>query len=242
MSESGSGRTPWRRIIAEGAAILVSILLAFWIDAWWDGRQEEEELAESLAALRVGVLENRTRLDSAIAQNGRRVAGADAALRLTPAEIRSLPGDSVLSLSVAIGTYAPYNPTNAAFEAFLSANLLEAIPDLELRTAIAGWRGLERNPELTLDFLLEIATWAARRHIELRIDTSSPECWAEFEETPLTDFESCGVADFLLTNLTDPDLRAIVGMRQNVLEGYVGLLRELEEPMDNLISLLSAEP
>ena len=30
---------PWRRISVEAAAIVVSILLAFWIDAWWEGRQ-----------------------------------------------------------------------------------------------------------------------------------------------------------------------------------------------------------
>ena len=30
----------WRRISAEGAAIVVSILLAFSIQAWWDDRNE----------------------------------------------------------------------------------------------------------------------------------------------------------------------------------------------------------
>ena len=34
---------PWPRILAEGTAIVVSILLAFWIQAWWEGRQEESD-------------------------------------------------------------------------------------------------------------------------------------------------------------------------------------------------------
>jgi len=33
---------PWKRISVEGLAIVVSILLAFWIDAWWDDRQERK--------------------------------------------------------------------------------------------------------------------------------------------------------------------------------------------------------
>ena len=33
----------WTRIFAEGAAIVVSILLAFWIQAWWEGRQDRED-------------------------------------------------------------------------------------------------------------------------------------------------------------------------------------------------------
>lgn len=34
---------PWKRITAEGAAIVVSILLAFWIDAWWDEREQRDD-------------------------------------------------------------------------------------------------------------------------------------------------------------------------------------------------------
>jgi len=34
---------PWARIFAEGVAIVVSILLAFWIQAWWEGRQHRED-------------------------------------------------------------------------------------------------------------------------------------------------------------------------------------------------------
>ena len=41
------------RLFAEGAAIVISILLAFAIEAWWDDRKDrikEEELLVSLAA------------------------------------------------------------------------------------------------------------------------------------------------------------------------------------------------
>ena len=33
---------PWGRILVEGTAIVLSILLAFGIDAWWDDRQQRE--------------------------------------------------------------------------------------------------------------------------------------------------------------------------------------------------------
>jgi hypothetical protein len=42
---------PWKRISAEGAAIVVSILLAFSIDAWWDTRQRQEDENQSLRSL-----------------------------------------------------------------------------------------------------------------------------------------------------------------------------------------------
>ena len=30
----------WKRTSAEGFAIVISILLAFWIDTWWEDRKE----------------------------------------------------------------------------------------------------------------------------------------------------------------------------------------------------------
>lgn len=42
---------PWPHIFAEGVAIVVSILLAFGIQAWWDGRQEREEERQLLETL-----------------------------------------------------------------------------------------------------------------------------------------------------------------------------------------------
>ena len=35
-------KTPWARISVEGLTIVASILLAFWIDAWWDESQRHD--------------------------------------------------------------------------------------------------------------------------------------------------------------------------------------------------------
>jgi hypothetical protein len=42
---------PWPRIFAEGAAIVVSILLAFGIEAWWEGRQDRQVEQSILSSL-----------------------------------------------------------------------------------------------------------------------------------------------------------------------------------------------
>ena len=46
---------PWPRIFAEGVAIVVSILLAFWIQAWWQARVDRTDEAASLARLARGL-------------------------------------------------------------------------------------------------------------------------------------------------------------------------------------------
>lgn len=42
---------PWGRITAEGMAIIASILLAFWIDAWWASQQRRQDELVAMNAL-----------------------------------------------------------------------------------------------------------------------------------------------------------------------------------------------
>jgi hypothetical protein len=44
-------KIPWARVLAEGVVIVVSILLAFWIDTRWDGRQDRAQREALLNAL-----------------------------------------------------------------------------------------------------------------------------------------------------------------------------------------------
>ncbi len=65
-----SNNIQWKRLAAEGTAIVVSILLAFWIDAWWDERREH--IAET-AILEAVVLELRE-LNERFEENDRHVS------------------------------------------------------------------------------------------------------------------------------------------------------------------------
>ena len=42
---------PWPRLVAESGAIVISILLAFSIDAWWAERQENAREGRQIQAL-----------------------------------------------------------------------------------------------------------------------------------------------------------------------------------------------
>jgi hypothetical protein len=50
---------PWPRILAEGVIIVVSILLAFWIDAWWASRQVQASEKVVLQTLLDDLVEKR---------------------------------------------------------------------------------------------------------------------------------------------------------------------------------------
>ena len=45
-------RKNWKRLALEAVVIVGSILLAFVIEAWWSGQQEQEDLEALVALLR----------------------------------------------------------------------------------------------------------------------------------------------------------------------------------------------
>lgn len=52
MTMTYPSQISYRRLFAEGAAIVISILLAFAIEAWWDDRQDRARETELLASLK----------------------------------------------------------------------------------------------------------------------------------------------------------------------------------------------
>lgn len=63
---SNARKIDWPNILAEGTAIVISILLAFWIDAWWEGRQQRYNETVLLQALLDDLTEKKNRLDYAL--------------------------------------------------------------------------------------------------------------------------------------------------------------------------------
>lgn len=134
---------PWRRWIAEGLLIVVSILLAFAIDAAWEAREEGRQREALIEALRsdleiaASALERARRLNTAArdamgdllvqTESGRLGASSRAAV------------DSLLMLSLAGGRAAP--PTGT-LETLFSSGKLDLIDDPEVVTRLTAWTGL----------------------------------------------------------------------------------------------------
>ena len=58
----GSRPIPWARFFYENVLIVASILAAFSIDAWWDGRQEARIKAELVSMLKLDFETTRKRI------------------------------------------------------------------------------------------------------------------------------------------------------------------------------------
>ena len=62
--------TPWKTIIVEAVAIVVSILLAFAIDAWWAEKKEQDVEHVALLALRSDFVASREQMSQVLLSLG----------------------------------------------------------------------------------------------------------------------------------------------------------------------------
>jgi len=133
---------PWSRLIAEGGAIVVSILLAFSIDAWWTERQEELREQRQIQALITEFEGNRSQLEIEIER-----------LRDITLNLEELTNQlSTVSEGSEVAVYDKYfwsirqggiaDPGTGTLDAMISSGDLGLIQNQLLRSALSAWSAL----------------------------------------------------------------------------------------------------
>jgi hypothetical protein len=130
---------PWPRILAEGGAIVVSILLAFGIQAWWEELQERAEERDMLVSVHAEFSENRQRLADGLDQHRRILDASVAVLGAAPSDCGE---ELVAALRVAILQWRTFNSIAGATRSLIDSGRLGIIRDTELRQRLAAWDGL----------------------------------------------------------------------------------------------------
>jgi len=144
---------PWIRVVAEGAAIVLSILLAFAIDAWWDSRQAAQAESAVIGSLVEEIDVAMAYLDEALDEHTQVMEGAEAWARVS----NDIPLDSVARLVRLISAHRTPNLALSSVDALLSSGRLELIRDDELRSWIAAWPGVEEDYDEELGAVIEFA-------------------------------------------------------------------------------------
>jgi hypothetical protein len=131
---------PWLSITAEAVAIVVSILMAFSIEAWWADYGERRDEVEALKYLREDFVETTQRLNSASEDHRRIFESSVRLLSMTgptaPVQIKELTVDSLLM--DLIGGPRVF-PVTATLDALMGSGRLDVISSSELRRELAAW-------------------------------------------------------------------------------------------------------
>lgn len=134
---------PWLRILAEGGAILLSILLAFWIDAWWDDRADGQQERALLNALLQDFQATRNEFET-ISVNHKKVFGSMEQI-LYWAEAGSVPEDDRLEVDVRLSNvfYTPtFDPPMGAVDTILASGRLDLLSNATLVTELTRWSSM----------------------------------------------------------------------------------------------------
>lgn len=187
MSEGAPGRG-WGRTILEGLLIVLSILLAFGIEAGWSERGERQAEVEALRGLHDDFVQTVDRLVEAKSEHDRIRAAGLRLLSLTGPNAETSDSDLTLDSLVMTLIHGPIVfPVMATYDALIASGQVEILSNGELRRALATWAAsmedlsqVEREARAQMDQRFLPFLWDYIPIITLDLNTLS-----EYEESTL---------------------------------------------------------
>ena len=197
-------RSIWLRVLAEGVAIVASILLAFGIQAWWEGRRDRVEERVALAGLRQEFAGNLDQLNAGASSYEKSLRMTRRLLALSRADSLA-PNPLAMDSLIRIGwlDYGTFNPGQGVLTALVTSGDIGLIRDARLREAIGAWSGM-------LDDLVEE---------ELMMARDSQERWAPALQARIQLSSVYAVSGEQVPEGRRPDYRKILG--DQLLENYL---------------------
>jgi len=125
----------FHRLITESAVIVFSVLVAFGLDAWWDGRQARASAQDYVESVEEELDEISGRIERSI----RLARVAEDASRAWLGEAHVLPPDSLNSLLGGMVMWATADLTVPSIRALLSSGAIDLIQDGQLRAWIQSF-------------------------------------------------------------------------------------------------------
>lgn len=129
----------WKKISIEGLVIVISILLAFAIEAYWQERQNQIEERELIINLRQDLLENQQRIVAQVATLETAEESLSEFLSLQPQSSQQSQGEVSFEriLSPILRTYTNSGLVSGFLDSTTNSGLLVQISLPEIRTALA---------------------------------------------------------------------------------------------------------
>lgn len=137
-----TSNVPWSRILAEGGAIVISILLAFWIEAWWSENQERQAELDYLIALHKDFSETRESLEIQVDRVSLLFNQVDEVLGvIADKKTTDLPDTFSKMVGNAYALPRPVTVTGT-YEDMVNSGSLRLLRNEDLRVAMAEFMGV----------------------------------------------------------------------------------------------------
>jgi hypothetical protein len=228
----------WKAAVLDGFAVLIGILLAFAIDAWWDLRSQNEEAQAYLDALETELLENRRIIDGDIELLRIWVAESHSYLEDVVSPSANPSYDQVERMVWRTGPAQTTPLLRAALDDLKSSGGLQSIKFAELRHAIADYdRKLDRDASELDDVRDNFREYILQYHIEYGSFTEFE--WEEYAgvEESIASFEVD--AEAFAANRTYANLLIVRILNySNLRDTHL----EVQEQIDRVLGLIPDSP
>jgi len=223
----------WRTITVEAVAIVLSILLAFAIDAWWAEKKESDVEHVALLALRSDFVASSEQLavvlrslESAQVNFARFQAANTAEL------IESDPDVNRLFLTALVKNHT-FDPVTATLDALANDGRLGLISDTQLLAQLSNWqRSLDNIQDIS--FELRAESVRVRRAMERH---GGPFTRWRRGQDDLAVLQSAD-GETLANLRRDEDFMGTTRSHQYALYIYLRELHRLAETLDSIVALL----
>jgi hypothetical protein len=140
-------------LVVDVVAIVLSILLAFAIDAWWDERQERAEEREALESLHVEFKFNRNEVASVILTHETAVQSVAMLMEMGQEEILALSAEDVQQHMRFLANPRTFDAVRGTVDALTSSGKLGLLQDRELRQALTTFVNILEDAAEDRDYL-----------------------------------------------------------------------------------------
>jgi len=236
---------PWKRLLAESVVVIFSILAAFGIDAWWQGRQTREREAEVLKTLQQGFEEN-LRWAAEVLDDARR---QDALLRrfviMSPAQAAAIAPDSTYFYLRALwrpnGAGRSFGVlNNSSLVATLDQGRLALVSDTRVLKGLADWQVLSDALQDRAGIMVALEQQvleALSRHSELQsilagVDGSGAPLGFGLEDAPVV------TGDVVRRVREDNEVMSRVARKGFASRTQVSTLEQISAQADSVLTLV----
>lgn len=146
---------PYRRVVVEGLVIIVSILLAFGIEASWGERQERIQRGALMEDLESEIVSNITSLEDALVLQRLRVERIEIILNELTPEASGVSRDSLVTLQAAVLVNPSYDASWGILDLLIQSGDLALLENRDLRAKLAGIKARANDYLSNQDWILQ---------------------------------------------------------------------------------------
>lgn len=224
---------PWTTISVEAVAVVMSILLAFAIDAWWTERKESEVEHVALLALRDDFMASREQLATVLQSLEAARTNYVRFESATVTELIEHDPDTNRQILTALVKNHTFDPVTATLDALANDGRLALISDARLLARLSHW---QRNLDNLEDISFELRAESVRVRRAMERHGGPFARWRQRVDDPIVLQQVDG--ETMANMRRDAVFMGTTVSHQYALSIYLNSLYKLAATLDSIVTSL----